>query len=129
MIRVASRPVKEKNVMQTLYLNSDQTKELITSIGANAVVVFTHYIAIAHQPNPNMEDEQLAKLTGLSEQTVKRTRLALTELGWFQRIKGTYKGQPQITYLVGKQAVASSRHAVLRVKESSIKDPAEKDEE
>ena len=54
MIRVASRPVKEKNVMQTLYLNADQTKELITSIGANAVVVFTHYIAIAHQPNPNM---------------------------------------------------------------------------
>ena len=129
MIRVASRPVKEKNVMQTLYLNADQTKELITSIGANAVVVFTHYIAIAHQPNPNMEDDQLAKLTGLSEQTVKRTRLVLTELGWFQRIKGTYKGRPQITYLVGKQAVASSRHAVLRVKESNIKDPTEEDEE
>ena len=129
MIRVASRPVKEKNVMQTLYLNADQTKELITSIGANAVVVFTHYIAIAHQPNPNMEDDQLAKLTGLSEQTVKRTRLVLTELGWFQRIKGTYKGRPQITYLVGKQAVASSRHAVLRVKESGIKDPTEEDEE
>ena len=115
--------------MQTLYLNADQTKELITSIGANAVVVFTHYIAIAHQPNPNMEDDQLAKLTGLSEQTVKRTRLALTELGWFQRIKGTYKGRPQITYLVGKQAVASSRHAVLRVKESGIKAPTEEDEE
>ena len=65
----------------------------------------------------------------MSEQTVKRTRLALTELGWFQRIKGTYKGHPQITYLVGKQAVASSRHAVLRVKESSIKDPTEEDEE
>lgn len=129
MIRVASRPVKEKNVMQTLYLNADQTKELITSIGANAVVVFTHYIAIAHQPNPNMEDDQLAKLTGLSEQTVKRTRLVLTELGWFQRIKGTYKGRPQITYLVGKQAVASSRHAVLRVKESSIKGSTEEDEE
>ena len=129
MIRVASRPVKEKNVMQTLYLNADQTKELITSIGPQAVVVFTHYIAIAHQPNPNMEDEQLAKLTGLSERVVQRTRLALTELGWFQRIKGTYKGQPQITYLVGKQAVASSRHAVLRVKESGIKDPTEEDEE
>ena len=129
MIRVASRPVKEKNVMQTLYLNADQTKELITSIGANAVVVFTHYIAIAHQPNPNMEDDQLAKLTGLSEQTVKRTRLVLTELGWFQRIKGTYKGRPQITYLVGKQAVASSRHAVLRVKESSIKGSTEEDKE
>ena len=129
MIRVASRPVKEKNVMQTLYLNADQTKELITAIGANAVVVFTHYIAIAHQPNPNMEDEQLAKLTGLSERVVQRTRLALTELGWFQRIKGTYKGRPQITYLVGKQAVASSRHAVLRVKESNIKDPTEEDEE
>ena len=45
--------------------------------------------------------------------------------GWFQRIKGTYKGQPQITYLVGKQAVASSRHAVLRVKESNIENSSE----
>ena len=109
--------------MYTLYLNSDQTKELIMSIGANAVVVFTHYIAIAHQPNPNMEDSTLAALTGMSERIVKRTRLALTELGWFLRIKSSYQGQPQITYLVGKQAVSESRRAVLRVKENqSTKD-------
>ena len=56
--------------MYTLYLNSDQTKELITSIGANAVVVFTHYIAIAHQPNPNMEDSTLAALTGTNELSI-----------------------------------------------------------
>lgn len=121
MIRVASRPVKEKNVMQTLYLNADQTKELVTSIGPQAVVVFTHYIAIAHQPNPNMEDDCIAKLTGLSERVVQRTRLELTKLGWFKRIKDSYKGETKITYLVGKQAVASSHVAVIQVK--PVKDP------
>ena len=101
--------------MQTLYLNSDQTQELVTNIGANAVVVFTHYVAIAHQTNPNMEDAQLERLTGLSERVVKRTRLALVKLGWFQRIKGTYKGEPQITYLVGKEAVSQMNRAILKV--------------
>ena len=85
MSKVTSRPVKEKIVMQTLHLNTDQTKELITAIGA--------------------------------------------KLGWFQPIKGRYKGRAKITYLVKKQAVASSRHAVIRVKESSIKDPTEENEE
>jgi hypothetical protein len=91
--------------MQTLYLNSDQTNELVTTIGANAVVIFTHYIAIAHQTNPNMEDTQLAKLTGLAVHTVKRTRIALTKAGWFLKIKSTYKGEKQVTYLVGKDVV------------------------
>ena len=114
MILSANRSPKERNVMQTLYLNSEQTKELIQSIGANAVVVFTHYVAIAHQSNPNMEDDQIACLTGLSVRTVKRTRLALDKLGWFKRIKGKYKGETQITYLVGKEAVKQTNQAVLK---------------
>ena len=115
MITSANRSPKARNVMQTLYLNSEQTQELVITIGANAVLVFTHYVAIAHQSNPNMEDSQIAKLTGLSEQTVKRTRLALVKAGWFLRIKGTYKGDTQITYLVGKEAVNQSNRAVLKV--------------
>ena len=99
--------------MQTLYLNSEQNKELVTAIGANAVLVYTHYVAIAHQSNPNMDDEQLSKLTGLSVHTVKRTRLALTKLGWFLVIKDTYKGQKKVTYLVGKSAVEQTTRAVL----------------
>jgi hypothetical protein len=117
MIFISSKPVKEKNVMQTLYLSQDQTRELVTTIGANAVLVFTHYIALAHQALPNMEDSHLAKLTGLSEQVVKRTRLELTKLGWFLRIKDTYKGETKITYLVGKEAVSAVSRAVLKVKQ------------
>ena len=114
MILSCSKFTKGKNIMQTLYLNSEQNKELVSNIGANAVLVFTHYIAIAHQTNPNMEDAHLAKLTGLSEQVVKRTRLALTKLGWFLRIKGTHGGQITITYLVGKVAVNQKTQAVLK---------------
>lgn len=99
--------------MQTLYLNSEQTKELVTNINANAVLVFTHYVAIAHQTDPNMEDDQLAKLTGLSEVVVKRTRLALTKLGWFKVIKSKAKGETIKTYLVGKQAVAHTGNRAI----------------
>lgn len=113
MITSSNKSPKEKNVMQTLYLNSEQNKELVTAIGANAVLVYTHYVAIAHQSNPNMDDEQLSKLTGLSVHTVKRTRLALTKLGWFLVIKDTYKGQKKVTYLVGKSAVEQTTRAVL----------------
>lgn len=65
-----------------------------------------------------MEDSHLAKLTGLSGQVVKRTRLGLTKEGWFLRIKDTYKGEPKLTYLVGKDAVKSTSRAVLKVKQS-----------
>lgn len=115
MITSANKSSKENNVMQTLYLNSDQNKELVNSIGTNAVMVFTHYIAIAHQTNPNMEDDQLSKLTGLSVHTIKRTRLALTKLGWFLKIKDKYKGQTKITYLVGKTAVKQTNMAILKL--------------
>lgn len=113
MILSANKSIKERNVMQTLYLNAAQNNELIKNIGSSAVVVFTHYVAIAYQTNPNMEDKQLARLTGLSERTIKRTRLALIKLGWFQRIKGKYKGETQITYLVGKEAVKKANRAIL----------------
>jgi hypothetical protein len=99
--------------MQSLYLNSVQTKEIVKDIGANAVLVFTHYIAIAHQPNPYMEDSHLANITGLTTYTVKRNRLALTKFGWFKRIKGRHQGETQFTYLVGKEAVKQTHLAVL----------------
>ena len=121
MIYVTVKPQKESKVMQTLYLSKDQNKELVSAIGANAVLVFTHYIALAHQPVPNMEDYHVAELTGLSEQVVKRTRLSLTKLGWFLRIKDTYNGEYKYTYLVGKEAVKSRYRAALRVKTTKDK--------
>ena len=101
--------------MQTMQLNSEQVQELVASVGATGVLVFTHYIAISYQTNPVMEDAQVAVLTGLSVQTVKRTRLALTKIGWFLRIKDTYKGTTKITYLLGKAAVSRTHNATIKL--------------
>jgi hypothetical protein len=109
MITTSSKFNKEKNVMQGLSLTTEQSNEIVSAIGANAAYVMIHYIAISNQNSPNMEDEQIAKLTGLSEQIVKRNRLELTKLGWFLRIKDKYKGEMKITYIVGKKNVAD-RH-------------------
>ena len=104
--------------MQTMQLSSDQVKELVSTVGATGVLVFTHYIAISYQTNPIMEDKQVGILTGLSEQTVKRTRLALTKIGWFLRIKDTYRGTVKITYLLGKAAVGRSHNACIKLEET-----------
>lgn len=115
MIRTSSRPIKERNVMQTLFLSHEQSKELIAATSPTAHIVFTYYIAIAHQPNPNMEDEFVASLLGLSERTVRRARTDLTKAGWFKRVQSKKDGETIITYLVGKEAVASSTAAVLQI--------------
>ena len=94
------------------------TTEQVIALGkvcSKAYIVMQFYVAISHEKDPNMEDSQIAALTGLSEQTVKRTRLALTKAGWFMRIKDTYKGQLKLTYLVGKAAVEQTSQAVLKI--------------
>lgn len=101
--------------MQTLFLSHEQSKELIAATSPTAHIVFTYYIAIAHQPNPNMEDEFVASLLGLSERTVRRARTDLTKAGWFKRVQSKKDGETIITYLVGKEAVASSTAAVLQI--------------
>lgn len=101
-----------------MYLSQEQTKELITMVGVTAHLVFTHYVAMAHTPVSNMEDDHIAKLTSLSERTVKRARLALTNIGWFLRIKDTYRGETKYTYLVGKEAVNATYRSVIEARET-----------
>lgn len=98
---------KERGAMQTLYFNPQQTKELLLIGGDAALVLMQHYVAIAHQTKPNMEDKVMGAMLDKSEGTIKNTRLLLTNAGWFRRIKTTIKGEPHIMYAVGKAAVRS----------------------
>lgn len=107
---------KERGAMQTLYFNPNQTKELLSIGGSDALVLMQHYVAIAHQSKPNMEDEILASILDMPVRSIERIRLLLTKAGWFNRIKTTIKGEPHIMYAVGKSAVqdySSGRTAVL----------------
>ena len=101
-----NRSSKEAGALQTMYLNPNQIKELIKVAGMGGVVLMQYYIAIAHQQNPNMEDEVLAGLLDMSAKNVETLRLKLTKAGWFRRTKFTSRGQTIITYDVGKSAVA-----------------------
>lgn len=96
-----------------MYFNPTQTRELL-AISDFALILMQHYVAIAHQSNPNMEDSHLAKLLGKSAKTVQKTRLDLTAAGWFRRVKTTIKGETHIMYLVGKDAVNQPNRAVLQ---------------
>ena len=97
---------KEAGALQTMYLNPTQIRELIQVAGMGGVVLMQYYIAIAHQPNPNMEDDVLAGLLDMSAKNVETLRLKLTKAGWFRRTKLTARGRTIITYDVGKTAVA-----------------------
>jgi len=113
IITAANKSPKEKGVMQTLYFTSEQNKELLHIAGPTGVLLMTHYVAIAHQTNPIMEDAHLAKMLNMSESTIKKTRLALSKAGWFKKLKTTSKGKIHIIYLVGKAAVEQDTFASL----------------
>ncbi len=105
MITAANKSRREKGAMQTLYFNTIQTKEILGIAGDAGLVLLQHYVAIAHQPNPNMEDAHLAAMLDKTTTTVRDLRLKLTKAEWFKRIKVRIKGTSHIMYLVGKEAV------------------------
>jgi len=106
---------KESGAMQTLYFNKEQTKELIGIADTIGLVLMQHYVAIAHQTKPNMEDAVLALTLDKSELTIRTIRLKLTKYGWFKRVKTTIKGETHIMYAVGKQAVNNYSYGKVAV--------------
>jgi len=115
MITAVNKSPRGKGAMQTVYFNPTDTKDIIKAAGDAGLVSMIHYIGIAHQANPIMEDTQLAKMLDKSVTAIRDTRLKLTKAGWFKRIKTTVQGEPRIIYLIGKEAIhnTSSSIAVL----------------
>ena len=101
----AAKDKKEPNIMSPLQFTVEQTKEIRSIAGDGGLTLMNHYIAIANQAKPNMEDAQLARLTGMSEKTVERIRLKLTKAKWFKRFKHSNQGEVFIMYAVGKTTV------------------------
>ena len=103
-----NKSAKEPGAMQTQYFNLKQTKEILSIAGPAGLILMQFYVAIGHQPNPNMEDNVLASMLDMSVKNVETLRLKLTKAGWFKRTKHTHQGITIITYDVGKKAVARS---------------------
>lgn len=106
----ANKSPKEKGTMQTMYFNKEQIQEILSISGPTGVLVMQHYVAIAHQTNPNMEDKVIANMLNMTERGIKRVRLELTNAGWFSRIKTTHNHETYIMYAVGKEAVRNHQN-------------------
>ena len=104
----ANTSKKLTGVLSTMFFNMQQVNELTLVAGDFGVTLMSLYTAIARQPNPLMEDAHIASMLNKPTKTIKNTRLKLTKAGWFERVKVTVKGEPNITYHVGKEAVANS---------------------
>ena len=91
--------------MKTLWYTETETKDQIACAGSLGALMMTHYNAIALQPNPDMEDETLARMLGKGKSTITKARLKLTKGGWFMRILDKRKGRESVVYIVGKAAV------------------------
>jgi len=100
-----NKPTKSKGVLATMFFNADEIREIIHDAGDAGYLMMTYYVGIAQQRNPNMEDTQLAKLTGKSVKTVADIRRRLTKTGWFDRKAVTLNGERYFMYLVGKDNV------------------------
>ena len=117
-----NKPTKAtKGVLATMFFNSDQIKEITKDAGDAGYLLMTYYVGIAQQRNPNMEDDQLAVLTGKPIKTVADIRRKLTKAGWFNRATVVIKGERHCMYLVGKDEV--SRGFTNSANVSNIKNP------
>ncbi|WP_299769723.1 hypothetical protein [uncultured Pseudoteredinibacter sp.] len=95
------------------YFNLGFTREILNDAGDLGLILMQHYVAIAHQTNPNMEDKVIASMLDKSVKTVEAARLKLTKAGWFKRTTYTKNGEKTITYDVGKEAVSSQNKAYI----------------
>jgi len=112
----SNKSKKEPGAMQTLYLNSEQTRDILKETNEACMIQFLHYVAIAHQTNPNMEDGLIGFLLGWSKAKVKKNRLSLTKTGWFLRQNIRRKGDSTIIYYVGKEAVTQATGTIYVAK-------------
>ena len=113
MQSAANRSRKEKGALYPLYFNPSQIKEILSIAGDAGLVLMEHYIAIAYQPDPNMEDIQLAKMLHRTTSAIEKVRLKLTKAGWFKRAKFTKNREAHIMYFVGKRSVQSHSSAYV----------------
>lgn len=95
---------KEKGALATMYYTLQQVRDITRDAGDTGYLLMTIYAGIATKGNPNMEDAQLAKMTGKAESTIRDTRLKLTKTGWFKRTKQTVKGEVHVMYDLGQHA-------------------------
>ena len=112
MITATNIAKKETGALANMYFNPEQTRELL-GISDFALTLMQHYVAVGKQSDPILEDAQMGKLLNKPTKTIEKTRLALTKAGWFKRVKTTIKGEPNITYLIGKAVVSGKNRAII----------------
>ena len=113
-----NKPNRSKGALATMFFSADEIREIINDAGDAGYLLMTYYVGISQQRNPNMEDDQLAKLTGKSVTAVRDTRLKLTKAGWFLRTKVKIKGEAHFMYLVGKDQVNNGFTNIAKVRTS-----------
>ena len=110
----ANRFKKEKGTLANLTFTTSQEKAIIKVAGHLGLLLMERYVALATLDNPNLEDDNLAKMLAVSARTVRATRTKLTEAHWFKRT--SHKGKdPHITYDIGPKAVHAKSRANVRI--------------
>ncbi len=102
---------KESKLHLKYYVSDAERRELIQTLGETACLLFEHYLREAGRSKGDdvLTDGDAAFHFSWSRQKAKRTRLNLTNAGWFRQM--SYKslnGRKAVTYYVGKEAVINS---------------------
>ena len=88
-----------------VYVSSEERKELIQEFGSNTAVLYIYYLEKSGVTGFDYQDRKASLALGLSERTIQRCRLQLTNAGWFKQITLKHpitKQKATITYL-GKE--------------------------
>ena len=91
------------------YLEEEERRELIATIGDAALLLLEYYIRLAAVGDREISDEAAAQYFGWSIQKAKRNRLALQKAGWFKKDHYSIRpGLKGVTYYIGKESVVDA---------------------
>jgi len=114
-----TRAKRSRKRTQTLYLSSEQKKEIITECGDAACLLFEYYLSKAGIPDFEFTDAKASNSLGWKQSKVKDVRLKLTKANYYHKASARYTDNRYLstTYL-GKAEVSGGK------KESFLRDGA-----
>jgi hypothetical protein len=109
-LEIVIRCNKKTKAIYTKYFVSDrERRQLISSIGDAAYMLFEYYLRMASIGDQELTDDNAALYFGWSTQKAKRNRLALSRAGFFRSTNGKLSdGTKTIHYYIGEDAVSES---------------------
>jgi len=105
--KIDQKPVRKSNMYM---LTEEERKEMLSTLGDSAVILYEFYLRKAGYSDYSFKDEDAARKLAWDISKVQRTRLKLVKAGWFYQSTGKLTNHKKITVTyLGKKCVNEAK--------------------